>query len=169
MKKHIKAQKKLHRIAFKIYQDMVNQLNPTRSSVLSGLYPTTTGVLDLYTYLKTVSRHCRTISHRAVILWSSLVRSITIRIAVSDQTSHCRCRRHLTTKRSCGLHRKNARASRQRIRSIGTTTTISWHTVASSAKTRLSLPGPTSSDRCRRKIAAKMRSWLIKQLPHSDN
>src|ERR1035437_6964952 len=28
MKKHIKAQKKLHRIAFKIYQDLVNQLNP---------------------------------------------------------------------------------------------------------------------------------------------
>ena len=28
MKKHIKAQRKLHRIAFKIYQDLVNQLNP---------------------------------------------------------------------------------------------------------------------------------------------
>jgi len=28
MRKHIKAQKKLHRIAFKIYRDLVNQLNP---------------------------------------------------------------------------------------------------------------------------------------------
>jgi len=28
MRKHIKAQKKLHRIAFKIYQDVVKQLNP---------------------------------------------------------------------------------------------------------------------------------------------
>jgi transposase, IS5 family len=28
MKKHITAQKKLHRIAFKIYLDLVNQLNP---------------------------------------------------------------------------------------------------------------------------------------------
>ena len=28
MKRHIKAQKRLHRIAFKIYQDVVTQLNP---------------------------------------------------------------------------------------------------------------------------------------------
>jgi IS5 family transposase len=34
MKKHIKAQKKLHRIAFKIYQDLVNQLNPIPKSYM---------------------------------------------------------------------------------------------------------------------------------------
>jgi IS5 family transposase len=34
MKKHIKAQKKLHRIAFKIYQDLVNQLNPILKSYM---------------------------------------------------------------------------------------------------------------------------------------
>ncbi|TAL64743.1 MAG: IS5/IS1182 family transposase, partial [Bacteroidetes bacterium] len=28
MKRHIKAQKRLHRIAFEIYQDVVTQLNP---------------------------------------------------------------------------------------------------------------------------------------------
>src|ERR1035437_5113777 len=31
---HIKAQKKLHRIAFKIYQDLVNQLNPIPKSYM---------------------------------------------------------------------------------------------------------------------------------------
>jgi IS5 family transposase len=35
MKKHIKAQKKLHRIAFKIYQDLVNQLNPIPKTYMS--------------------------------------------------------------------------------------------------------------------------------------
>jgi transposase, IS5 family len=34
-KKHIKAQKKLHRIAFKIYQDLVKQLNPISKSYMS--------------------------------------------------------------------------------------------------------------------------------------
>jgi transposase, IS5 family len=34
MKKHIKAQKKLRRIAFKIYQDLVNQLNPIPKSYM---------------------------------------------------------------------------------------------------------------------------------------
>jgi IS5 family transposase len=34
MKKHIKAQKKLHRIAFKIYQDLVKQLNPIPKSYM---------------------------------------------------------------------------------------------------------------------------------------
>jgi IS5 family transposase len=34
MKKHIKAQKKLHRIAFKIYQDVVKQLNPIPKSYM---------------------------------------------------------------------------------------------------------------------------------------
>jgi transposase, IS5 family len=34
MKKHNKAQKKLHRIAFKIYQDRVNQLNPIPKSYM---------------------------------------------------------------------------------------------------------------------------------------
>src|SRR5450759_1680361 len=34
MKKHIKAQKKLHRIAFKIYHDLVNQLNPIPKSYM---------------------------------------------------------------------------------------------------------------------------------------
>src|SRR5674536_69257 len=33
-KKHIKAQKKLHRIAFKIYQDLVSQLNPISKSYM---------------------------------------------------------------------------------------------------------------------------------------
>ena len=34
MKKHIKAQKKLHRLAFKIYQDLVNQFNPIPKSFM---------------------------------------------------------------------------------------------------------------------------------------
>jgi len=34
-KKHIKAQKKLHRIAFKIYQDLVKQLNPISKSYMN--------------------------------------------------------------------------------------------------------------------------------------
>jgi hypothetical protein len=34
LKKHIKAQKKLHRIAFKIYRDLVNQLNPIPKSYM---------------------------------------------------------------------------------------------------------------------------------------
>jgi IS5 family transposase len=34
-KKHIKAQKKLHRIAFRIYQDLVKQLNPISKSYMN--------------------------------------------------------------------------------------------------------------------------------------
>ncbi len=34
-KKHIKAQKKLHRIAFKIYQDLVKQLNPISKTYMN--------------------------------------------------------------------------------------------------------------------------------------
>ena len=34
MKKHKKAQKRLHRIAFKIYQDLVKQLNPIPKSYM---------------------------------------------------------------------------------------------------------------------------------------
>lgn len=37
MKKHIKAQKRLHRIAFKIYQDVVKQLSPIPKSYIREL------------------------------------------------------------------------------------------------------------------------------------
>ena len=37
MKRHIKAQKKLHRIAFKIYQDVVKQLSPIPKSYMHEL------------------------------------------------------------------------------------------------------------------------------------
>ncbi len=37
MKKHIKAQKRLHRIAFKIYNDLVKQLNPIPKIIPGGV------------------------------------------------------------------------------------------------------------------------------------
>jgi hypothetical protein len=58
MKKHIKAQKKLHRIAFRIYQDLVNQLNPIPKSYMDEfdvLYRVLTQQKDdknkVYTYM----------------------------------------------------------------------------------------------------------------------